>query len=173
MAPAPPHLQGQFNFAEVEVEPLLAGINKVTVTTKKGGHCVTSDPSSCMPRPLPAVLEGMVGGQSSCLVSDKWLPVLVRQRAIQANVRQPLTSEPSPLTPDPPLQIASLVANGASLSTKHCLSNWLGRLRQISSIRGKQGAAAEGAGRGGEGGTPLRRAGPQRRPLQADFTLYA
>ena len=30
--------QGQFNYAEVVVSPLVGGMNKVTVRTKKGGY---------------------------------------------------------------------------------------------------------------------------------------
>ena len=61
------YLQGQFTYAEVQVEPLQGATNKVTVVVKKS-------------------LEELVNCQPY-FVSDQWLPLLVRQKALLVNVR--------------------------------------------------------------------------------------
>lgn len=77
-------MQGQFCYAEVVVEPLPGAMNRVGVATRKG-------------------LEGMVSTEQ-CLSSSTWLPVLARQRALQANVQLNilLNSSYSHLTPPSP-----------------------------------------------------------------------
>lgn len=60
--------QGHFNFVEVLVEPLASGVSRVSVRAKRG-------------------MEQMMDSRSF-VISDQWLPVLVRQKALQANVSQ-------------------------------------------------------------------------------------
>ena len=60
-------VQGQFNFAEVLVEPLAGSLSRVSVRAKRGMEHMLDN------RPL--------------VISDQWLPVLVRLKALQANVR--------------------------------------------------------------------------------------
>uniref|UniRef100_A0A1X7VTP7 Rap-GAP domain-containing protein n=1 Tax=Amphimedon queenslandica TaxID=400682 RepID=A0A1X7VTP7_AMPQE len=95
-------IKGQFNYAEVIIQPLPCSMNKVYLLVKNG-------------------LESFVDCSPS-LVSDKWLPVLVRQKALLAN-------------------LASLVLLSES-TTDHYPSNWLGRLHQIKHIRERTEAAA-------------------------------
>lgn len=54
---------------EVTIEPLPCAMNKVSLTVKDG----LATYLNCSP----------------CLVSDKWLPLLVRQKALLANVSEP------------------------------------------------------------------------------------
>ena len=61
-------VQGQFNFAEVLVEPLTGGLSRVSVQAKRG-------------------MEQMLDSRPF-VISDQWLPVLVRLKALQANVSQ-------------------------------------------------------------------------------------
>jgi tuberous sclerosis protein 2 len=90
-------IKGQFNYAEVIVQPLTCGMNCVSLAVKKG-------------------LDKLIDC-SSTLISDKWLPILVRQKALLAN-------------------LASLVLLSQA-SHDHYPSNWLGRLKQIRRIREK------------------------------------
>lgn len=60
------YTQGHFNFAEVLVEPLSGGMSQVKVRAKKG-------------------MEQMLDNRAF-VISDQWLPVLVRLKALQANV---------------------------------------------------------------------------------------
>lgn len=90
-------IKGQFNYVEVVIEPLGGGVNHVFLSVREG----LTDLLDCQPY----------------LVSDKWLPLLARQKALLAN-------------------LASLVMLSQSTTT-HYPSNWLGRLRQIRHIREK------------------------------------
>ena len=58
--------QGQFNYVEVLIQPLLEGMNKVQVHAKRG-------------------VEEMIE-TTPVFISDSCLPILVRQKALQANV---------------------------------------------------------------------------------------
>lgn len=93
-------IKGQFNFAEVVIQPLPGGMNRVHTQAKKGLE-----------------VADLLQGKPS-LISDLWLPVLVREKALQAN-------------------LASLVHLSQSASDQYYLSNWLGRLRHIKRIREK------------------------------------
>ena len=61
-------MQGQFNYVEVLIEPLHEGMNLVQVHAKSG-------------------LEDKIQ-TTPVFVSDSCLPILVRQKALQANVSQ-------------------------------------------------------------------------------------
>lgn len=59
-------LQGQFNYVEVLIQPLHEGMNLVQVLTKNG-------------------MEDKIQ-MAPVFISDSCLPILVRQKALQANV---------------------------------------------------------------------------------------
>ena len=104
------------------MEPLAGGMSKVSVRAKKG-------------------MEQMLDSQTF-VISDQWLPVLVRLKALQANVSESMRScahPPSMILYH--LQLASLVhvcETTTAAPTERYLTNWLGRLRQINRIREKQ-----------------------------------
>ena len=123
-------IQGQFNFAEVLVEPLAGGLSRVSVRAKRG-------------------MEQMLDSRPF-VISDQWLPVLVRLKALQANVglsmswNSCVTEQILSLSLSlslHSLQLASLVhvcETTSASPTERYLTNWLGRLRQINRIREKQ-----------------------------------
>ncbi|XP_038058921.1 tuberin-like [Patiria miniata] len=99
-------IKGQFNFAEIVIEPLDSESNLVTVQAKQD-------------------LEAMIGSRGPRMITNKNLPLLVRQMALHANLAS---------------QIYQSQMRG-SLAEAYT-SNWLERLRQIKRLRGKisQGA---------------------------------
>ncbi|XP_066546134.1 tuberin isoform X3 [Amia ocellicauda] len=90
-------IKGQFNFVEVIVKPLDYESNLVTLQCRKD-------------------LEGLVDTSVAKIVSDKNLPLLVRQMALHANM-------------------ASLVHQYRSNPSDAYASKWLARLRHIKRIR--------------------------------------
>lgn len=118
---------------------------------------------------------------SPSLVSDKWLPVLVRQKALLANVSCILalfTFYPPSLITSTHLsnqcmqQLASLVLLSES-STDCYPSNWLGRLHQIKHIKERTETASTLSN---TGGSTERRLSSPTASLNGqgipDFTLY-
>ncbi|XP_064414804.1 tuberin isoform X2 [Latimeria chalumnae] len=92
-------IKGQFNFVEVVIKPLDYETNLVTLQCRKD-------------------LEGLVDTSLAKIVSDKNLPLLVRQLALHGNM-------------------ASLVHQNRSNPTDAYASKWLARLRQIKKIRNR------------------------------------
>ncbi|XP_022103490.1 tuberin-like [Acanthaster planci] len=99
-------IKGQFNFAEIVIEPLDSESNLVTVQAKQD-------------------LEAMIGSRGPRMITNKNLPLLVRQMALHANLAS---------------QIYQSQMRGSPAEAY--TSNWLERLRQIKRLRGKisQGA---------------------------------
>ncbi|XP_038677009.1 tuberin isoform X4 [Scyliorhinus canicula] len=92
-------IKGQFNFVEIIIKPLDFGSNLVTLQARKD-------------------MEGLVDTSVARIVSDKNLPLLVRQMALHANM-------------------ASLVHHNSAVPSEAYASKWLARLRQIKRIRSK------------------------------------
>ncbi|XP_051559030.1 tuberin-like isoform X1 [Myxocyprinus asiaticus] len=90
-------IKGQFNFVEVLIKPLDYESNLVTLQCRKD-------------------LEGLVDTSVAKIVSDRNLPLLVRQMALHANM-------------------ASLVHQCRANPSDAYASKWLARLRQIKRIR--------------------------------------
>ncbi|XP_035260842.1 tuberin isoform X3 [Anguilla anguilla] len=90
-------IKGQFNFVEVVIKPLDYQSNLVTLQCRKD-------------------LEGLVDTSVAKIVSDRNLPLLVRQMALHANM-------------------ASLVHQNRSNPSDAYASKWLARLRHIKRIR--------------------------------------
>ncbi|XP_016139827.1 LOW QUALITY PROTEIN: tuberin-like [Sinocyclocheilus grahami] len=90
-------IKGQFNFAEVLIKPLDYESNLVTLQCRKD-------------------LEGLVDTSVAKIVSDRNLPLLVRQMALHANM-------------------ASLVHQCRANPSDAYASKWLARLRHIKRIR--------------------------------------
>ncbi|XP_036393282.1 tuberin isoform X1 [Megalops cyprinoides] len=90
-------IKGQFNFVEVVIRPLDYQSNLVTLQCRKD-------------------LEGLVDTSVAKIVSDRNLPLLVRQMALHANM-------------------ASLVHQNRSNPSDAYASKWLARLRHIKRIR--------------------------------------
>uniref|UniRef100_H3D990 Tuberin n=1 Tax=Tetraodon nigroviridis TaxID=99883 RepID=H3D990_TETNG len=90
-------IKGQFNFVEVIIKPLDYECNLVTLQCRKD-------------------LEGLVDTSVSKIVSDRNLPLLVRQMALHANM-------------------ASLVHQNRANPSDAYASKWLARLRHIKRIR--------------------------------------
>uniref|UniRef100_A0AAY4EAG7 Tuberin n=1 Tax=Denticeps clupeoides TaxID=299321 RepID=A0AAY4EAG7_9TELE len=90
-------IKGQFNFVEVVIKPLDYESNLVTLQCRKD-------------------LEGLVDTSVAKIVSDRNLPLLVRQMALHANM-------------------ASLVHQNRSNPSDAYASKWLARLRHIKRIR--------------------------------------
>ncbi|KAM9314058.1 tuberin isoform 2-T2 [Pholidichthys leucotaenia] len=90
-------IKGQFNFVEVIIKPLDYDCNLVTLQCRKD-------------------LEGLVDTTVAKIVSDRNLPLLVRQMALHANM-------------------ASLVHQYRANSSDAYASKWLARLRHIKRIR--------------------------------------
>ncbi|KAM3624112.1 uncharacterized protein V6R79_019116 [Siganus canaliculatus] len=90
-------IKGQFNFVEVVIKPLDYECNLVTLQCRKD-------------------LEGLVDTSVSKIVSDRNLPLLVRQMALHANM-------------------ASLVHHFRANPSDAYASKWLARLRHIKRIR--------------------------------------
>ncbi|XP_072125169.1 tuberin isoform X4 [Mobula birostris] len=92
-------IKGQFNFVEVIIKPLDFESNLVTLQARKD-------------------MEGLVDTSVARIVSDKNLPLLVRQMALHANM-------------------ASLVHHKSAVPSEAYASKWLARLRQIKRLRSK------------------------------------
>uniref|UniRef100_UPI00398E41DF tuberin isoform X6 n=1 Tax=Pristiophorus japonicus TaxID=55135 RepID=UPI00398E41DF len=92
-------IKGQFNFVEIIIKPLDFESNLVTLQARKD-------------------MEGLVDTSVARIVSDKNLPLLVRQMALHANM-------------------ASLVHHNSAVPSEAYASKWLARLRQIKRIRSK------------------------------------
>ncbi|XP_048448771.1 tuberin-like, partial [Rhincodon typus] len=92
-------IKGQFNFVEIIIKPLDFESNLVTLQARKD-------------------MEGLVDTNVARIVSDKNLPLLVRQMALHANM-------------------ASLVHHNSAVPSEAYASKWLARLRQIKRIRSK------------------------------------
>nr|XP_057925412.1 tuberin isoform X1 [Doryrhamphus excisus] len=90
-------IKGQFNFVEVIIKPLDYECNLVTLQCRKD-------------------LEGLVDTTVAKIVSDRNLPLLVRQMALHANM-------------------ASLVHQSRANPSDAYASKWLARLRHIKRIR--------------------------------------
>uniref|UniRef100_A0AAV2LL54 Tuberin n=1 Tax=Knipowitschia caucasica TaxID=637954 RepID=A0AAV2LL54_KNICA len=90
-------IKGQFNFVEVIIKPLDYECNLVTLQCRKD-------------------LEGLVDTTVAKIVSDRNLPLLVRQMALHANM-------------------ASLVHQNRANPSDAYASKWLARLRHIKRIR--------------------------------------
>ncbi|CAM4470418.1 unnamed protein product [Leuciscus chuanchicus] len=90
-------IKGQFNFVEVLIKPLDYESNLVTLQCRKD-------------------LEGLVDTSVAKIVSDRNLPLLVRQMALHANM-------------------ASLVHQSRANPSDAYASKWLARLRHIKRIR--------------------------------------
>ncbi|KAK6300831.1 hypothetical protein J4Q44_G00289290 [Coregonus suidteri] len=90
-------IKGQFNFVEVIIKPLDYGSNLVTLQCRKD-------------------LEGLVDTSVAKIVSDRNLPLLVRQMALHANM-------------------ASLVHQYRANPSDAYASKWLARLRHIKRLR--------------------------------------
>ncbi|XP_031419847.1 tuberin-like [Clupea harengus] len=90
-------IKGQFNFVEVVIKPLDYDSNLVTLQCRKD-------------------LEGLVDTSVAKIVSDRNLPLLVRQMALHANM-------------------ASLVHQYRANPSDAYASKWLARLRHIKRIR--------------------------------------
>ncbi|KAL2087013.1 hypothetical protein ACEWY4_018072 [Coilia grayii] len=90
-------IKGQFNFVEVVIKPLDYDSNLVTLQCRKD-------------------LEGLVDTSVAKIVSDRNLPLLVRQMALHANM-------------------ASLVHQNRANPLDAYASKWLARLRHIKRIR--------------------------------------
>uniref|UniRef100_A0A672NNX2 TSC complex subunit 2 n=1 Tax=Sinocyclocheilus grahami TaxID=75366 RepID=A0A672NNX2_SINGR len=97
-------IKGQFNFVEVLIKPLDYESNLVTLQCRKD-------------------LEGLVDTSVAKIVSDRNLPLLVRQMALHANM-------------------ASLVHQCRANPSDAYASKWLARLRHIKRIRTRQNNAA-------------------------------
>ncbi|XP_033630704.1 tuberin-like [Asterias rubens] len=94
-------IKGQFNFAEIVIEPLDSESNLVTVQAKPD-------------------LEAMIGSRGPRMITNKNLPLLVRQMALHANLASQIYQS----------QMRGTLAEAYT-------SNWLERLRQIKRLRGK------------------------------------
>ncbi|XP_032872681.1 tuberin isoform X3 [Amblyraja radiata] len=92
-------IKGQFNFVEIIIKPLDFESNLVTLQARQD-------------------MEGLVDTSVARIVSDKNLPLLVRQMALHANM-------------------ASLVHHKSAVPSEAYASKWLARLRQIKRIRSK------------------------------------
>uniref|UniRef100_A0AAX7USW7 Tuberin n=1 Tax=Astatotilapia calliptera TaxID=8154 RepID=A0AAX7USW7_ASTCA len=104
-------IKGQFNFVEVIIKPLDYECNLVTLQCRKD-------------------LEGLVDTTVAKIVSDRNLPLLVRQMALHANVKVTHILDSS-LSP----QMASLVHQYRANPSDAYASKWLARLRHIKRIR--------------------------------------
>lgn len=139
--------QGQFNFVEVIIKPLDYECNLVTLQCRKGKP-LSSPPLlvgsistrlSFLPLSPVSDLEGLVDTTVTKIVSDRNLPLLVRQMALHANVRPALffrtSRTPSPRCTFSSLQMASLVHQYRANPSDAYASKWLARLRHIKRIR--------------------------------------
>ncbi|KAG5854075.1 hypothetical protein ANANG_G00033680 [Anguilla anguilla] len=104
-------IKGQFNFVEVVIKPLDYQSNLVTLQCRKD-------------------LEGLVDTSVAKIVSDRNLPLLVRQMALHANM-------------------ASLVHQNRSNPSDAYASKWLARLRHIKRIRTRAQEEVQSAPRPG------------------------
>lgn len=143
-----PSYKGQFNFVEVIIKPLDYDCNLVTLQCRKGKLMSVSSllllySAIFLISPLSislSDLEGLVDTTVAKIVSDRNLPLLVRQMALHANVSVPLTFPtyvPShTLTLHSfCLQMASLVHQYKANPSDAYASKWLARLRHIKRIR--------------------------------------